>query len=238
MRRIRNFTLMLITSVILASCFGDDAESKFEVYTDAYVLKKMAGDEEVYARIFYAYANQLMRTASATEMGGSGETINLLQDPRSVFTMSKIPQGSDYKPYAPATSDYLFQVTSESGITDESQDFLSFDDIDITEITKTEFSDNNKYLDIAWTEVNGADGYLIKIFNMEGMEIVNSYGFSADILEYRLNIVLENWIELPEQGETYVIEVRAYAYEPDFPVGYDAYNIQEVSIAESEIVWP
>lgn len=238
MRRIRIYALMLITAFALASCFGDDEGSEIEVFTDAYVLKKMAGDEEVFAKTFYAYANQLMRSASATEIGGSGEKIELTQDPRSIYTFSKIPQQSDFNPYPPATVDYLFQVTSESGITKESTDFLSFDNIDITDITKTEFTENNKYLDIAWTEVTGADGYLIKIYNTEGVEIMNSYGFDTDILEYRLNILLENWIILPEQGETYILQLHAYAYEPEFEAGYDAYNIQEVSIAENEIIWP
>jgi len=238
MRKITNFVLIVITSVALVSCFGDDTEPQFEVFTDAYVLKKKMGDEEVYARAFYAYANQLIKSASATEIGGAGEKITLTQDPRSVYTFSKIPQESDYAPYPPAASDYLFQVTSEGGITKESQDFLSFDDIGIPEITKVEFAEIDKYLDVAWTEVAGADGYLLKILNDEGTEIINGYGFSTDILEYRLNIVLENWFETPEQGKTYIVEVHAYAYEPQTEPGYEAYNVQEVSVSESNIIWP
>jgi len=238
MRRIRNYALIVITAVLLGSCFGDDDDPQIEVFTDAYILKKMAGEDEVYARTFYAYANKLMKSATATEIGGSGEKIELTQDPRSIYTFSKIPQQSDFIPNPPATSDYLFQVTSEDGITKESQDFLSFDDIEITEITKTEFTENNKYLDIAWTEVSDADGYLVKIYNTEGIEIMTSYGFDTDILDYRLNVVLENWIIIPEQGETYLLQVHTYVYEQDVEPGYEAYNIQEVTIAETEIIWP
>ena len=238
MRRITNYVLIVITSVALVSCFGDDTESQFEVLTDAYVLKKKSGDEEVYARAFYAYANQLINSATATEIGGAGEKITLTQDPRSVYTYSKIPQVSDFNPYPPATSDYLFQVTSEGGIIKESQDFLSFDDIDIPDITKVEFAEIDKYLDVAWTEVDGADGYLLKILNEEGTEIIDGYGFSTDILEYRLNILLENWFETPEQGKTYIVEVHAYVYEPQVEPGYEAYNVQEVSVSDAEIIWP
>ncbi|MEN8117668.1 MAG: hypothetical protein ABFS16_11855 [Bacteroidota bacterium] len=223
----------------MVSCFSDDdLVDDFEVITDAYVIKKKSGEEPVYAVSFYAFANQFMRSVTATEMGGSGEKINLAQDPTSILVMSKKPQESDFRSYAPATSDYLFQVVAESGISVDSYDFLSYDDIDIPEIVKTEFNESNKLLEIDWNEAEGADGYLVKILNSEGTEISVSQGFENDVTDYTINVVLESWVVVPEPGETYTIQVHAFAYEPEFDEGYEVYNVQEVSIAEESIVWP
>jgi len=237
MKKIRNLLILLITSLLFASCL-DNNESDFNANADVYVIKKKTGDADMYAKTFYVYGNQMMQSASVTETGGSGGKIDLIQDYRSIFVMSKLPQESDYLPYPPVTNDYLFQVTSEGGITKEYNDFLSFDDIGIPEIDSIYFSDNNKYLNVAWTEVDGTDGYLIKILNTEGEEVLNGYGFGPEVLEYQLNVLLANWVITPVQGETYVVQVHAFAYEPEFETGYEAYNIQEVAIDEKEIIWP
>lgn len=237
MRKFENFVFVLLSALLLVSCFGDEAEEAFDASSDAYIIKKYVGDEAVYGTVFYTYANQIMRSVSASEMGGSGEKINLTQDPGSLYTMSKKPQSSDFKPYPSAANEYLFEIVSESGVNKENYDFLSHDDIEIAEITKAGFNDIGKLLEIEWTAVEGADGFVVKIQNEEGINISVSPGFDPDILDYTINVVLEDWLIVPESGKTYTIQIHAFAYEPEYEEGYQFYNIQEVSIAETPIVW-
>ena len=236
MRKTRNFVLVLIASALLVSCFDNETELDFEVYTDAYVLKKNIGDSSAYAVTLFALGNQLIHSVTVTEIGGSGEIIQLTQDPSSLFTMSKIPVETDYLPFAPASNDYLFEVVAENGVTKEKYDFLSYEDLDIPEITKTEFSENKRLLSLNWTGVEGADGFIIKILNSEGVLVFND-GVQPDITQFSIDIVMGNWIIYPEKDETYNIQVHAFAYEPDTEEEYRVYNIQEVSISEVSIVW-
>ena len=229
----------LAISIIFVSCLSDDdLEDSLEVYTDAYVIKKKIGNQPGYAPIFFAYANQLLRAVSVTEMGGSGQRFNLTQDPTSITTMSRRPQASDFKAYPPAASDYQFQITAESGVNVEKHDFLDYDDIPIPEITKAEFSENNKMLEILWSDVSNADGFLVKIVDSEGYEISTSNGLDSGTNSYTINIVLEDWYTAPESGQSYSIQVHAFAYEAEYDTGYEVYNIQEVSIAEESLEWP
>lgn len=226
-------------SFVFISCFSDDdLKDNLEVYVDAYVIKKNIGDVTSYAPAFFAYGNQLLRSVTVTEIGGSGETIDLTQDFTSILTMSKRPDNNDFLPYPPAASDYLFEVTAESGVTVEEYDFLAYSDMGIPTVTQAEFTNNNKLLEVAWSDVAGADGYMVKILNSEGTEISAGSGFEAGTNSYTINIVLENWYEAPEPGQTYSVQVHAFAYEAEFEPGYEVYNVQEVSIGETTIVWP
>ncbi|MDX1283580.1 MAG: hypothetical protein R3182_01145, partial [Draconibacterium sp.] len=117
-------------------------------------------------------------------------------------------------------------------------DFLDYDDIPIPEITKAEFSENNKMLEILWSDVSNADGFLVKIVDSEGYEISTSNGLDSGTNSYTINIVLEDWYTAPESGQSYSIQVHAFAYEAEYDTGYEVYNIQEVSIAEESLEWP
>lgn len=236
-RKTVKITTLLFTVFIMVSCFSKDTQTELEVYTDAYMIKKMEGSQPVYGVIFYAYGNQMMKTGTVTEVGIPGTTINLALSPNSIFTLWKAPTGNDFKPYPPAESEYIFKVTAESGLSNESNDYLKIKNIGIPVITKTAFSDNKKLIDVAWTSVTGADGYLVKVAEENGNIIYSSDGMLPSVTGYTINLLTGNWSKFVETGKNYSIEVHAFAYEADAEEFYQIYNVEEISIGAKSVLY-
>jgi hypothetical protein len=228
---------VFLISFMLVSCFSKDTQTELEVYTDAYVIKKMINDEPMYAITFYAYGNQMMRSGTVTEIGGSGVRIDLGLNPNSIFTLWKWPSESDFRPYPPSASEYQFSVTAESGLNNESTEYLNPKDIAIPVITKAAFSDNNKLIDVTWNPVAGADGFLVKVAEENANIIYTSDGMLPTITNYTINLLAGNWTKPVEQGNTYTIEVHAFVYEADADDFYKVYNVEEISIGTKSLAW-
>ena len=229
--------IAFLTSLIMVSCFSKDTQTELEVFTDAYVIKKMINDRPMYAVTFFAYGNQMMRSGTVTEIGGSGGYLNLGLNPNSIFTLVHWPVESDFKPYPPSATEYKFNVTAESGITNESTDYLNINDIEIPVILKTVFSDNKKLIDVTWTSVARADGYVLKVAEENGNIIYATDGMIPTVTSYTINLLTGNWTKPVESGNTYTIEVHAFAYEEDADDFYNVYNVEELSIGEKSILW-
>lgn len=227
---------VLLTLLGLVSCFGDENNASLEVNTDVYMIKKIVGEQPVYGVSFYAYGNQIMRSGTVTQVGGLGEQINLGLNPRSIFTLSKEPNENDYKLYLPAASEYKFKVSAESGATVESSDFLNATDMDIPAIIKTEVGVNQKFVDVSWTAVSGADGYMLKIADVNGNYIFSSEGLEPGTNSYTINLLTGNWVVPVVVGNAYSVQVHAFAYEVNSDPLYAAFNVEEISIGEKTII--
>ena len=234
-RRSGKIAFVILSSFILVSCFSDNTETPLEVYSDAYMIKKMVGDEPMYAITFYAFGNQMMRSGTVTEIGGSGVPINLGLNPNSIFTLWEWPSGNDFRPYPPNAVEYKFNVTVESGLSNESIDYLNPKDISIPVITTAAFGDNNKLIDVAWSSVTGADGFLVKVAEENGNIIYTSDGILPTITNYTINLLAGNWTKPVEPGNTYIMEVHAFAYEADADEFYKVYNVEEISIGTKSL---
>lgn len=237
LKKITKAVFLVGCIVILTSCIEDDLAESLIVYPDAFTIKKMINDEPAYGVAFYAFGNQFLSTATATQMGGSGEKIQLVQSPQSIFTLEKIPQDMDFKPYPPVSAEYLFQIVAESGGMAEDIDFLNPQDIDIPTIVKAEFTDNNKLFELKWTAVDGVDGYNIKFVNADGLNIYSGPSLNSDVSSVSVNTLVGNWFEAPIAGETYSVNVVAFAYESNANESNYGYNMEEISIAEIEVTW-
>lgn len=228
---------VLFTSFIMVSCFSKDTQTPLEVYTDAYTIKKMVGNVPVYAVTFYAYGNQLMKSGTVTEVGGSGVPINLGLNPNSIFTLWKWPTESDFKPYPPSAAEYQFNVTAESGLNNESTEYLNPKNLSIPVIVKAALSDNKKLIDVGWTSVTGADGYLVKVAEQNGNIIYTTDGMLPSVTSYTINLLTGNWTKAVEPGNTYSIQVHAFAYEANTEDYYKVYNVEEISIGEKSVLY-
>lgn len=233
----KKIALILCTPFIMVSCFNNDTETEPEIFNDAYLIKKMVGTEAQYAVAFYAYGNLVLSSGTVTEVGGSGTQINLGMHPSSVFTLSKIPAASDYKPYPPANTEYKFKITTSTGATIESTDKLTVQNLATPTITKIEFSENKKLVNVVWTAVPKADGYVVKVADKDGVYIFSSEGFAAGVTNCTLNLLTGNWTKTMDLDETYTIQVHAFMYETNTDDLYNIYNVEEISIDDKPIFW-
>jgi hypothetical protein len=237
MKKIKIITSVLFASVLLVSCFKNDNETALEINCDAYMIKKMVGEQPAYAIAFYVYGNQMMKSGTVTQVGGLGEQINLGVSPNSIFTLTNLPTENDFKSFPPTASEYLFKVSAESGATNESSDYLDVKNIEIPEIIETAIGVNQKLIDISWNPVAGADGYLIKIAEEDGTYIYSSGGMETDLTTVTINVLTGNWTKQIEIGKPYSIEVHAFAYEENTEELTAPFNVEEISIGAVNIVW-
>ncbi len=228
--------LMMLTSLILVSCFKNE-EVALEADTDVYMIKKMSGETPVYGVAFYAYCNHVMKSGTVTQTGDLGSQVNLGLNPGSIYTLYKEPTENEFYGTLPEESEYRFNVVAENGQTSESSDYLKVKDLGIPTILKAEVGDVEKLLDITWTKITDADGYVVKIVEDNGSYIYSSGALSPETDTLSINLLVGNWTKTMEKGNTYNIEISAFAYEDNANALTAIYNIESISIAQMSITW-
>ena len=235
-QNLKKIIFLILTSFMLISCFKDN-ETPLEVNVDAYTVKKVIGEQSAYGVAFFAYGNQIMKSGTVTQVGGLGEQINLGLNPGSIYTLSKEPNIDDFKSFVPSASEYVFNVLAESGSTKEDTDYLNPKNIGIPVILKVEFNEIQKLIDVTWMKITAADGYFVKIAEENGAYIYSSGAIDTDVTTLSINLLLGNWTRPMEPGNTYMIEVNAYAFEDDADEFTAAYNLEEISVSSKSVSW-
>lgn len=234
MMKVKKIGLLVLTSLILMSCFKD-SEVALEVNTDVYMIKKMSGDMPGFGVAFYAYGNLMMKSGTVTQVGGLGEQINLGLNPGSIYTLYKEPSTDEFYGYLPTASEYNFNVMSESGQIGVGSDILNVKNIGVPFILKAEIGEVQKLFDITWTKVTNADGNVVKIAEENGNYIYSTGAISAETTTVSINLLTGNWTKPIEQGNAYVVEVSAFAYEDNADSYTAAYNLETISIASKTV---
>ncbi len=235
-QNLKKIVFLVFVSFLLISCFKDN-ETPLEVNVDAYTVKKLIGEQSAYGVAFFAYGNQIMKSGTVTQVGGLGEQINLGLNASSIFTLSKEPAVDDFKSIIPVASEYIFNVSAESGATHQGSDYLDPKNIGIPVILKVEFNEIQKLLDVTWMKITVADGYFVKIAEEGGAYIYTSGAVETDITTLSINLLIGNWTKPMEPGNTYTIEVNAFAIEDTADEYTAAYNIEEISISSKSFYW-
>lgn len=227
---------IVLSAVALAGCFGSDLNPEVEVFADAYVVSKMVSGKQSYAVTYYAYGNQILNSGTVVQVGGSGQQVNLGLSSTSIFVLTKQPAESDYKTVIPAAAEYQFKITSESGVVKNESDYLTPIGLQIPTVLKAEFN-TNKLLDISWTPVTGANGYVIKIINAAGNTAYSSEGLEPTVSTFSINSLLVNWVVPIDPDEVVNVQVHAFAYEKNTEELYRVYNVEEISVGQKSLVW-
>lgn len=236
MKKIFNVTNLAILSILLGFSSCSDDEVELNVLTDAYVIKKMSDDNvAVYAIAYYAYANKNISTASV--LTPDEATINLSASESTPYTFMKEPEEADFLTDIPVEDNYLFDVVAKSEETAQSNDYLEFDDLNIPSITDTTYDSESNMLNVTWEAVPKCDGYVVRLFDLDGNIIYTSNAINPETAEYEIYQTSGNWFEQAIEGTSYKLQVQSFAYESDATAGDFAYNLKEISISEKEIVW-
>jgi len=233
MKHIKIILFAFFASIIFVSCISDDETST--VYSDVYVLKRIINDTVSYAPTHFTYSNVALESAIAES--DAGETITLTPYEGSTYYMAYVPEESDYSTEIPDETGFTYTITTQSGDVIESYDELTYDNIDFPTITTAEYNDVTDIIELAWTAVSGADGYVLVFYNNTGETLVGGFSFSEDETECEIDVSAVSWDITPDSGEECYVEIQAYAYEPSYTEGYQSYNIQEVSIAKKTFTW-
>lgn len=235
-RFLRNSMLVVFAGISVVSC--NDFEEKLEVLTDVYVINKEFDGEVKSAISYFAYANKSLMNATVAQPNNGGN-VELESQPGSTFNLAKEPADSDFKTTAPVEGSYVFTVKDMDGETLIVPDILSFDGLGIPHFTKINFTGSPFVLDTEWAAIPETDGYFIKMYNTSGKLIFSGYNVASNILKYSITSSTNSgyWSEAAVNGQTYLLQINAYTNDPEANSSNSAYNVQEISVGESEITW-
>jgi hypothetical protein len=235
-RIFRNATLALLTIFAAVSC--NDIEEELAVLTDVYVINKKFDNEVKSANAYYAYASESMLKVTVS-MPDNTDVVELESYSGATFTMEKEPNDAEYKTMSPVDGSYVFTIQGYNGEMLQVPDILSYEGIDIPEFTKTKFSGTPLILELEWNDVNGADGYVVKMFDASGKLIFNGYSVGSDVNKYTVTNSSNSgfWSTPVVEGQSYLLQLRAFSYDADATASNAVYNISEISIGETQITW-
>jgi hypothetical protein len=230
------FTLISV-SLVLFSCLDDPEPVALDFVPDVFVQKVTDNGQELYAPAFLVFGNKALE--SGTLEGPSGGNWTLENDSADSRILNLLPEDEDFTATMPETGTYSFTVTSTQ--TDEAPvtltDILEDAELDAVVIDTTEF--NNSEMTTSWQSVSGTDMFLLRLYDESGQLIYISDQITANQTDYTVRNFDGNWLSsnMPEDGESYVVELLAILYEQGTSSGNMQYNIQFISIGTSEIVW-
>ncbi len=168
-RIFRNTFLLFTTAIAVVSC--NDSEVPLEVLTDVYVINKKIDTVVKSAPAYYAYANQPMSSVTVT-IPNNGGNVELESSPGSMNNMAKEPKDSDFKTTAPIKGSYAFTIKGMNGETLQVPDVVNYENLSIPQFTKIKFSGTPFILELEWNIITNADGYFVKMFDLEGKLIL------------------------------------------------------------------
>lgn len=233
----KKFLPLLILVSLFASCNKDTDNNDFEVFADAYIVKKLMDNEVKAAVAFYAYANGSIASVTVTPPPEGGESFELVRIPESSYTFFKEPEAADFKTELPAAGIYQFEVKSKDGKIIQQTDLLEITGLEIPQIESTTYQPESFSLKVTWESVTGADGYVLKLLNEEGLTNYISFAIAPTVKEFVINSSSGNWNIEAYPGDNLMLQVQAFAYDSDASAELNIYNIGEISIAEKEITW-
>lgn len=234
----RNFfyaIILLAAPLMMTSCNDDEPEA-FEALADVYYISQMSDGELQYGTYYYAYGNGPINSVTVTLPGG--DEVELDESFNTGTTWANEPDSADFSSDLPEEGNFLFNVVSENGESLQVTEMLEVDSLAIPAFTKTEYGDNTFGYSLEWNDVEGADAYLVRIIDEDGEIIYNSYTINGDVNEYEmLQETTGYWDESPSANETYTFQILAYSFDDDADASNYVYNIQQISMGETTIVW-
>ena len=223
---------IVFLSLLIASCNKDDNQSSG--IGDVLIITKKSGTNDVYGLSLYAYTFSSFKSVAATSSAEPGKTYTLKANQGYKTNFLYETPDSDYTAVKPVAATFNFSAVFENGVTQEFQNVLSDKVLSPAIIDTCQWNSSKHSLKLIWEPVTNAESYAINI--MDG----NTLAYSSPELPTTMNAVwlnsqLSGWTSgnAPVSGKTYKVIVFSYLLE----TVKSAYNIQCVSIGESDAVW-
>lgn len=217
------------------ACNDDDEAAEFEVFADAFIVKKNIDDEMKHGISYFAYGNKSI--ASATVTPPAGESFDLEASEESVYTFLKETSNEDFTGGFPQEGSYLFDVESKDGETVQLTEVVENGTLEIPVIGGTTYHSQNGTMTVEWEASENADGYVVRLLNEEGRVVFLSYALNATAEEFNINSSSGNWDSNANSGDNFTLQLQAFTYESGVPQEDLVYNIKEISVAETQVTW-
>lgn len=221
----------IISTILLVSC--KKADEKATGTGDVITITKKIADKTVYGISLYAYTYSSFQSVKVstsdpaknyTLKANQGYKTNFYYEaPDALFATTK-----------PTAETYKFSAVFENGATDEFQDELTGQVLELPIIEKAVYNSNLRVVDIQWNLVPDADSYAINIFDGNNL-VFSTPELAKTIKSFMISAAGNGWATgfTPLSGKTYTIKLFAFLYES----GGNAYNVQATSYSEKSFEW-
>lgn len=227
--------MAFVLPFIFWACNDDDETLEFEVYADAFVVKKKIDNEVKHGISYFAYGNKSISTATVTPP--LGEPFDLTVSEESAFTFLKETSEEEFVSSLPQNGSYLFDVESKDGEIVQVTEVVENGVLEIPVITGTTYHSENATMTVEWEESENADGFVVRLLDNEGKVKFLSYALNPTVHEFNINSSSGNWANQAYSGDELTLQLQAFTYESGVSQDDLLYNIKEIAIAEKEITW-
>jgi len=223
---------LILLSLLIISCKKENIQSSG--IGDVLIISKKSGNDYVFGLSLYAYTFSSFKSITATNTAEPGKTYTLNSNQGYKTSFLYETPDTAYRTTKPLSGTFNFSAIFENGVTQEFQNVLSDKVLSPAIIDTCKYNSTKHLLRLTWKPVTDAESYAINIMNG------STLAYSSPLLPTSQNAVwisssLNGWTSgnSPVSGKTYKVVVFSYLYEPV----KTSYNIQCVSVAESETVW-
>jgi len=217
------------------ACNDDDDQLEFEVYADAFVMKKVIDNEVKHGVSYFAYGNKGISSATVTPP--AGEPFELVVSEESTFTFLKETSEEEFVSSLPQNGSYLFDVESKDGETVQVTEVVENGTLEIPVITETTYHSEDATMTVEWEESENADGFVVRLLDDEGKVKFLSYALNPTVDEFNINSSSGSWANQAYSGDELTLQLQAFTYESDVPQEELVYSIKEISVAENQVTW-
>ena len=219
-----------LLSLSIFSCNKKDDEASG--IGDAFIVSKRIGSNDVYGLSINAYTYSSFKSVVALSTAQEGKTYNLKSIQGFKTNFSYETPDAEYTTAKPLASTFDFTAIFENGVTDEFQDMLSGKVLAMPIIDTCQYNATKNLIRLTWKPVTDVESYSINIIDGSSL-LFGSTELPKTITGVSISKNVDGWVSAPVAGKTYKVRLFAYLYEAE----KNTYNLQAVSIAESEVVW-
>jgi len=225
-------TMLGLFLLSLIAC--EPAEDATTAHGDAFITVTSAGQDTLYGLSLYAYANKNFQsvTASPSEVTDVSYTLGkrFYQNTFSYETPEE-----NYGTLAPQIGEYNFAALMQNGDNIAFSDVLTEDVIYPAEVTKLEYNETDKRIDIEWVKNTDADLYVVFLLNENDEYAFASANIKNDATSYSVRASTSGWATgmSPTTGDKYTVRLEAFLYESS----KTDLNLQCKSVYKQEITW-
>ena len=220
---------IVLLSLVIISCNKEEDEASG--VGDAFTLTKRSGANDVYGLSIYAYTYSSFKSVVALSTAEAGKTYTLKSNQGYKTNFIYDTPDATYTTTKPVASTFNFTAIFENGVTDEFQDVLSDKILAAPTIDTCKYNSTKNLLRLTWKPVTNAESYFINI--TDSSALVFGSAVPVTITAVSISTKVSGWVSTPVAGKTYKVKLYAYLYEAE----KNTYNLQSVSIAETEVVW-
>lgn len=234
---ILNTMALVLVAGFFNSCLEDPEPAALEAAADVYGQKIVEAGVEKVAPVFWVEGNKELE--SVTVAGPGDETWSLEKNAYSERVFNHFPGEGDYAESLDGAGTYTFTISSTQAeeapvtVTDE----LEEEELGAMSVSAAHFVNNR--LEVEWERLDGADGYLIRLYDDSDQLVFVSPQVAETFTQLSFGPSDNGWVTTsinPQVGEYFRMELIAILYESGVTVKRE-YNLQYISIASEDIIW-